>query len=592
MTYEEAKKEADKTGGMVGWSVAKGYHVVQPWRTQAPPIPLEELGWGGAGYKPPAVEPKELTPEEEFRQFMLALVGEKGKTLSYEEALAQAQRMGPGYYVVYDPATGGYTIEGQPPEPSPEMSEWQQAQMELAQQEAQRAYEQQMWERQQTGVSDVPQWRPGELGLQQQYLALEQQQAAQEQQNYLAQMAAQPKSWLEYAAASGQPPVVQPWMLPLMPQQYPELAGLQAGQPVPGWPSQFAGTTPAIGAGTQVPTTTGTMPSTGAGTPAITAGTPSGIDALTAQHPLGSKGAYPGFPQGIPPELAQGPLDYKDYVKMAQQGEMASYYATDLLRRQWEMYPETKPTVGPGLYTSALGVTHPEIAKQYTQAQTAAASGQPLLSGLDVQGKFDLVEQLIRQGMDRTLAERQVFGGSKTFAPYTPISDITGVAPTTPTIPYTPTPTPIEELAPTPKKKTTPSYTPTSIPMEESMGNVRAYIPGRSWHMIDPKGIKPNSEDTNWLGRVKQMETRPQEYNPASYAAGSWAGYNPSLPLGQMPTLTRPSRQYQARMGPTALDQYYTYVQARTGITPQEMQFRLWSMSPPGGRFGGLRYTR
>jgi len=62
----------------------------------------------------------------------------------------------------------------------------------------------------------------------------EQQQAdleAQKQQR-LAQLASQPKSWLEYAALSGQAPVVQPWMLPLMKGDY----GItSAGSPIPNY---------------------------------------------------------------------------------------------------------------------------------------------------------------------------------------------------------------------------------------------------------------------------------------------------------------------------------------------------------------------
>jgi hypothetical protein len=53
-----------------------------------------------------------------------------------------------------------------------------------------------------------------------------------EKQRQLAQLAAQPKSWLEYAALAGQSPVVQQWMKPLMPQQY---ADLEVGAPIPGW---------------------------------------------------------------------------------------------------------------------------------------------------------------------------------------------------------------------------------------------------------------------------------------------------------------------------------------------------------------------
>jgi len=62
--------------------------------------------------------------------------------------------------------------------------------------------------------------------------------------------------------------------------------------------------------------------------------------------------------------------------------------------------------------------------------------------------------------------------------------------------------------------------------------------------------------------------------------------------MAQLPELTRPSRQYQARMGPTALAQYGGYQQAQTGIRPEELQFRLWSAAPPGGQYQGLRYAR
>jgi hypothetical protein len=72
----------------------------------------------------------------------------------------------------------------------------------------------------------------------QQQLAAEQawrtQQLEAEKQQRLATLAAQPKSWLEYAALSNQAPVVQPWMLPLMPQDYQQ----QVGSPIQGWTPQ------------------------------------------------------------------------------------------------------------------------------------------------------------------------------------------------------------------------------------------------------------------------------------------------------------------------------------------------------------------
>lgn len=50
----------------------------------------------------------------------------------------------------------------------------------------------------------------------------------------LAQLKANPGSWLEYSTLSGQSPVVQPWMMPLRPQGY----SASAGEPLPGWNTQ------------------------------------------------------------------------------------------------------------------------------------------------------------------------------------------------------------------------------------------------------------------------------------------------------------------------------------------------------------------
>ncbi len=73
--------------------------------------------------------------------------------------------------------------------------------------------------------------------------------------------------------------------------------------------------------------------------------------------------------------------------------------------------------------------------------------------------------------------------------------------------------------------------------------------------------------------------------------AGQMGGA-PAQGMAGLPELTRLSRQYQARMGPTATQQYLGYRQARTGGRPEEEQWRLWSGAPPGGQYQGLRYTR
>ena len=92
----------------------------------------------------------------------------------------------------------------------------------------------------------------------------------------------------------------------------------------------------------------------------------------------------------------------------------------------------------------------------------------------------------------------------------------------------------------------------------------------------------------------------PQQYQQlgAGQAIPGWqapqAGQMDGFAQGMagLPQLTRPSRQYQARMGPTALAQYGGYQQARTGARPEETSFRLWSAAPPSGQYQGLRYTR
>ncbi len=74
-------------------------------------------------------------------------------------------------------------------------------------------------------------------------------------QEQLALLAGEPVSWLQYSALAGQPPVVQPWMMPLMTQNQPTSGSIQpggedaqtfqysipqaqVGQPIPGYGPQ------------------------------------------------------------------------------------------------------------------------------------------------------------------------------------------------------------------------------------------------------------------------------------------------------------------------------------------------------------------
>jgi len=185
--------------------------------------------------------------------------------LTYEEALAKQKQLGPDYYIDYDEASGGYTVQRKPfglgpqepttypkpmgPEPTDPYGRkaWWNVRLSGWDYPPDWGVDPAALEAGYAPPGAEPQWRPGELDLQQQQMAQqaqqqqqmiewyrEQQQAALglQQQQMLASLRAQPASWLEYASLAGETPAIQPWMLPLMPQEY---ASLQAGAPLPGW---------------------------------------------------------------------------------------------------------------------------------------------------------------------------------------------------------------------------------------------------------------------------------------------------------------------------------------------------------------------
>ena len=99
--------------------------------------------------------------------------------------------------------------------------------------ERKRYEEQQAWQREQASVQQ--QQYEQQMRMEQQQMQWQQQQAeqraAQERRNYLANLAAEPRSWLEYASASGGTPAVQPWMSELAPQT----GAWQTGSALPGY---------------------------------------------------------------------------------------------------------------------------------------------------------------------------------------------------------------------------------------------------------------------------------------------------------------------------------------------------------------------
>ena len=120
--------------------------------------------------------------------------------------------------------------------PATELTPFQQAQEERQRQEFQATQQRLFQEGEATRL-----FREQQFGFQEETRRLEQEQfqlqLTADREERLAQLAAQPISWLQHAALSGQTPVVQPWMIPLMrPGQ-----NLQVGQPLPGFQAELPG---------------------------------------------------------------------------------------------------------------------------------------------------------------------------------------------------------------------------------------------------------------------------------------------------------------------------------------------------------------
>lgn len=79
----------------------------------------------------------------------------------------------------------------------------------------------------------------------------------------------------------------------------------------------------------------------------------------------------------------------------------------------------------------------------------------------------------------------------------------------------------------------------------------------------------------------------PQDYGLSSGAAiPNWSATD----MSNMPDITTPSAQYMARIAPSSQEQLYGYEKAKTGASPADTQWRIWSRAPTGGKNTGLNY--
>jgi len=417
---------------------------------------------------------------------------------------------------VFRRSTGTYDFSGTGGAP---ITQYQQAELDLAQQQLE--YQQQQ--------------SAAQLAFQQQQAAQEaewrRQEQEQEQRNYLADLMANPASWLEYAAAAGTSPIVQPWMWGLLPEDLRQ--GYEVGQPIPGWQGvgggQGGGQAGMWGGGGQQQ-----VPSSGG----------------AGQSTYTSPGA--GWMQTGPQKSVQtGGLDYGTNEKEG---------VTLLNAKYNELLNQMSEQAAGGAYMS------PEWFNNISMQQKADlqdyATYQARLWYEQEYGEEFPVYPAAEAG------QAVPSGGIISYSPATSSSAAAEPSATTQPAPVVEEAPPIEE----PPKRITSKLNKMNVPSFARGGVVNR----PTLAMVGengPEAIIPISPSQNVPNQQSVPRNTAQQPNTQ---AGLWG----------LQQLTRPSRQYEARMGPTALAQYYGYEKARTGAPYEQTQWNLWSMAPPSGRQG------
>ena len=385
-------------------------------------------------------------------------------------------------------------------------------------------------------------YQQAEISLAQQQLAYQQQQAALSQQNeerqYLAQLAAEPVSWLQYHLYEGTPPVVQPWMVPLSSGDYPQL---QIGQQIPGWQgipkasTQTAAYTPVVN---NQATITSTTPSPVVTTPA-TSPPPSSVgttsngwqEAIIPDPYTPTTSSDYGMWTEANPTLMSNPVG----STWNTQGFIDGSYHYDARDAFLSANPDAKQ-IQNGVY---LMPDQSQVSfDPYGNKTVIFVGGSGTFNGVPFKDYIEK-DQLTREWMSSNPNAVNTYENA-----YSSLVQQMG--------------TQGGQSAPVTTAPTTTAQPGTMGGAPVTVGNTSAY----------------NQQMANWLSTNPTVKT-----TPASTATG-------------VPDLLRPSVQYTARMGPTALQEYLGYEQYRTGARPEETQFRLWSSAPPSGKSPSLSFRR
>ncbi len=457
-----------------------------------------------------------------------------------------------------------------------------QAQMDAAKTQAERdMFAQQLAMNQQQFAATYEMQRQQAM-WQQQY---QQQQLDQQKQQSLAELRANPQSWLQYSLEAGQTPAIQPWMLPLMPQEYGQL---QAGGAIPGWqglpqtnPAPAGGTTPAMNIPAYSPTTPTSSSSTTPFSPIpVTNPTASimptsGGGALPPTLPLGTTYPTPTGNQAayINPEIS--PTQTAAMVDVNQQiigGQTLSPADTTLAQQYLPgsySWMQQQPVIA--AQQAANDAEYQEIANP-TPSTYDQAYANAFNSGINP-GSLSQEDLIAQYGTPQPMAT----GGLVTEPTLALLGD--GVDPATGQ--------PVPEMV-TPLTNTgwSGQVSSTPPPVGGSIGT--PYIAPTSpigWQGQTTSSTPPvgGSIGVPYMGTPTPTQPTQTALSPQD---PRYTG------MGGLPFMYTPSRQYQARMGPTAYGQYQGYEQMRTGVRPEELDWRLWSQAPPSGTNRGLTYRR
>ncbi len=382
-------------------------------------------------------------------------------------------------------------------------------------------------------------------------------QRQQTEQQRLAQLAANPLNWMEYSAAANKPPVWQEWQGELKPLDDPNLRtpgqfipGLYGPQGLPDTPrpqgSPPLGNPPAVpppqNGYTEQPWQPGLGGTRGTAEPIVTNGQVNNWNTPPIGSTVGAT-TTSGTTGGLPSWLANHPAANTGAAGggATTAGGSASNNPNPY---RWEnfyvAYPQFKGQVGDTALRVALWDT----------GWFKLDMDWQLANGLIDQTKYDMEIKTMEDYAAKARSKPAIhLWTGPTASTYTPPAR-TGYGGVTP-----------------------------QSPISTQSGQVSTQNGGGSAY--------PTTTQTTSGGPAAPS------FVSSANGGGSQPSSSPGIPdYSKLPYQLNPSMQYYARLGPDHQGQYQSYQRAKTGQTPEQIQWNLWNMAPPGGSRFNLGYRR